>query len=139
MITVKFYEEASDEALKFALIIARHKEKLIFCKHRNRDSYELPGGHRENGETILDAAKRELYEETGALDFEITPICVYSVIRSGQKESLGMMYYANVFTFEKELHSEIEKIILSDALVENWTYPDIQPKCIEEARRRGII
>ena len=29
---------------------------------------------------------------------------------------------ADVFAFE-ELHSEIEKILITDTLVENWTYP----------------
>lgn len=37
------------------------------------------GGHREDGEDILETAKRELYEETGAITFDITPICIYSV------------------------------------------------------------
>ena len=31
------------------------------------------------GENILETAKRELQEETGAIKFEIKPICVYSV------------------------------------------------------------
>ena len=39
----------------------------------------MPGGHREAGEDILETAKRELQEETGAIKFEIKPICVYSV------------------------------------------------------------
>ena len=30
---------------------------------------EFPGGHREKGETIDDTAKRELYEESGAIEF----------------------------------------------------------------------
>ena len=40
----------------------------------------MPGGHREAGEDILETAKRELQEETGAIKFEIKPICVYLVI-----------------------------------------------------------
>lgn len=141
MIKVKFYETAEDALLKFAVIIARHDGKWIFCKHRQRDTYEIPGGHREAGEEIIQTAKRELYEETGALDFDIMPICVYAVVRddaSDGSESLGMLYYADIRTFEKELHSEIEKIIMTENLVERWTYPDIQPKLIEEAKRRKI-
>jgi len=34
-----------------------------------------------------------------------------------------MLYYAEITDFEKELHSEIERIILTDYLVDNWTYP----------------
>lgn len=142
MTEVKFYETIDDKLLKFAVIIAKHDGKWVFCKHKERDTYEIPGGHREIGEQITETAKRELYEETGALDFDITPICVYSVTAPDNfdgAETFGMLYYANIRTFEKELHSEIEKTIFTEKLVENWTYPLIQPKLVDEARRRGII
>ena len=48
------------------------------------------------------------------------------------------IYYADVFSFE-ELHSEIEKIVITDTLVENWTYPLICPRLLEEAANRGFI
>jgi nucleoside triphosphatase YtkD len=145
MVEVNFYDQADDELLKFAVIIAKTNGKWIFCKHRERSTLEVPGGHREEGEDILEAAKRELCEETGAVDFEIRPICVYSV--RGQtrideelkEESFGMLYFANILSFEKELHSEIEEIYIMDELTENWTYPLIQPKLIEEAIRRNAI
>ena len=50
-------------------------------------------------------------------------------------ESYGTLYIADIYSFE-EIHSEIEKIVISDKLIENWTYPLIQPKLIEEAQRR---
>ena len=50
-----------------------------------------------------------------------------------------MLYYAEVTYFEEELHSEIEKILLTEELSENWTYPDIQPILIEEAARLGFL
>lgn len=53
-------------------------------------------------------------------------------------ESFGMLFIADVFSFE-EIHSEIEKIVISDELVDNWTYPLIQPKLIAEAQRRGYL
>lgn len=142
MTVVNFYEEAEDELLRFAVIIAKTADKFVFCKHKDRDTLEIPGGHRESGEAVFDTAKRELYEETGAVDFDIKPICVYSVIKEGNfdgQESFGMLYYAEIKSFEEELHSEIEKIVITDKLPEHWTYPDIQPRLIEEAKKRGIF
>ena len=142
MIEVKFYDEAADDLLKFAVIIARQDGKWIFCKHKQRDTYELPGGHRESGETILEAARRELQEETGAIDFAIEPVCVYSVKGktrvnpNAEEETYGMLYVADVFSLG-EIHSEIEKIMVTEHLVDHWTYPLIQPKLIAEAQRRG--
>jgi len=144
MLEVKFYDNIADELLQFAVIISKTDGKWIFCKHKERDTYEVPGGRRELGETIIDTAKRELTEETGAVEFNIESICVYSVKgktrinENDEDESFGMLFAANVFSFE-ELHSEIEKILISDTLVENWTYPLIQPKLIEEAINRGYI
>lgn len=142
MLTVRFYEEAEDRLLKFAVIITKSKGKWVFCKHRERETYEVPGGHREEGEDIEDTARRELYEETGAVKFSLVPVCVYSVVQgegADRTESFGKLYYAEVEQFEEQLHSEIEKIILTDELVENWTYPLIQPMLLEEAKRRGVI
>ncbi len=144
LVEVKFYEDVDDSLLKFAVIIAKTNGKWVFCKHRDRDTYEVPGGHREDGEEILQTAKRELKEETGAVVFDIKPICVYSVkgkIRVNENlgdETFGMLYFADIVSFEA-LHSEIEKIMITDELVDNWTYPLIQPRLIEEAKNRGFI
>ena len=139
MTQVRFYENIDDLLLKFAVIITKSAEKWVLCKHKERTTYEVPGGHREEGESIEETARRELYEETGALEYTMVPVCVYSVQKDSGQETFGMLYYAEVDSFEAELHSEIEKIVLKSELVENWTYPDIQPKLIEEAKRRGIL
>lgn len=144
MIEVKFYDQVADEILKFAVIISKTNGKWVFCKHKERDTYEVPGGHREENENILETAKRELKEETGALNFTISPICVYSVtgknkVNETGEETYGMLFFADIKTFENELHSEMEKVLITNTLVENWTYPLIQPKLIEEAKKREFI
>ncbi len=146
MLEVDFYDEADDKLLKFAVILAKTQEKWIFCKHKERDTYEVPGGHREKGEDILETARRELREETGAAAFTIKPICAYSVRRKNSvtkrvdEETFGMLFLADIFSFhELDKTSEMETILITDRLVDNWTYPLIQPKLLEEAKRRGYL
>ncbi|MCQ5338938.1 NUDIX hydrolase [Eubacterium ventriosum] len=134
---VQFYDKVDDKLLKFAVIISKANGKWVFCKHKERDTYEVPGGHRENGEQIDMTAIRELQEETGAVDFTIEPVCVYSVIGKNRvndtgEEIFGMLYYAEINKFDDELDSEMEKVVLLDELPSEWTYPLIQPKLIEK-------
>lgn len=136
---VKFYDSTDDSLLKFAVIVAKSGGKWVFCKHKERDTYECPGGHREAGENIEDTAKRELYEETGAIDYTIEPICIYSVTAPDNfngEETFGKLYFANITAFETELHSEIEKIELFDDLPTKWTYQQIQPLLLKEVEKR---
>jgi 8-oxo-dGTP diphosphatase len=139
---VKFYDSVNDSLLKFAVIIAKKDGQWVLCKHKERDTFEVPGGHREPAEKIGDTAKRELYEETGATKYSINPICVYSVTAPDNfdgEETFGGLYYADIEELETELHSEIEKVYLLDELPEKWTYPLIQPRLLEEATRRGYL
>jgi|GEM_PF-2299263 len=142
-VRVRFYDEVPENLLKFAVIIARSGGKWVFCRHRERETFEVPGGHREEGERTADTARRELYEETGAVKFSLTPVCFYSVTMPDKfdgRETFGALFYAEIEEFESELHSEIERVFLFDELpeIKAWTYPLIQPKLIEEAQRRGI-
>jgi 8-oxo-dGTP diphosphatase len=137
-ITVKFYDTIDDALLKFAVIVSKSNGKWVFCKHKERDTYEIPGGHREQGEKIDDTANRELYEETGAVDYKIKSVCIYSVTVD-DVETFGKLYYADIKTFEKELHSEIEKVELFYDLPKDWTYPQIQPLLLKETINRGVV
>lgn len=141
MLEVRFYESIDDALLKFAVIIAKSQGKWVLCKHKKRDTYEVPGGHREPGESIMETAKRELQEETGAIEFKVEPICVYSVtgktrVNDTGDESFGMLCCADITKFG-ELHSEMERVEFFETLPENWTYPLIQPKLINEYVRRN--
>ena len=139
MTQVNFYDSVDDSLLKFAVIITKSEGNWVLCKHKERTTYEVPGGHREEGESIEETARRELYEETGATEYTLKPISVYSVIKDGGQETFGMLYYAEVTSFDEELHSEIERIVITETLVENWTYPEIQPKLLKEAERLGVL
>lgn len=144
MLEVQFYDSVPEELLRFAVIISKTDGKWVFCKHRERDTLEVPGGRREPGETIPETARRELREETGAIDFSLRPVCVYSVRgknninKHDDAISYGMLYVSEIFSFG-EINSEIERIVISEELPQNWTYPQIQPKLMAEAARRGLL
>lgn len=144
MLEVKFYERVDDDLLSFAVIISKSNGKWVYCKHKERNTYEIPGGHREEGESILEAAKRELMEETGALEFDIEPVCAYSVtgknrVNETGEESFGMLYFADITRFADKIDSEMERIEFFDDMPSELTYPLIQPKLMEEVRRRKGI
>ena len=135
---VKFYNIADDEKLKFAVIVARSRGRWVFCRHKERSTLEIPGGHREPGETVAQTAERELREETGAEKFTLKRVCVYSVTGRNRVNSKGAETFAEITSFG-ELKSEIAEIVLLEELPERWTYPEIQPALIAEAKRRGAI
>lgn len=123
-----------DEAIKYAVIAARYDGKWIFCKHKQRDTWEMPGGHREKGETTEQTAKRELYEETGVDDAEIIKVCDYSA-ETESGTGYGALYFAQVRTPSKPLAEfEIEKTELFLYSPENLTYPEIQPYLFERVQ-----
>lgn len=116
---MKFHdlESVEDKLLNRVVVVCKYKNKWVFCKQKERDTWEIPGGHIEEGENWLEAAKRELYEETGASKFEIKPICLYSISK------YGILCYAIIEEFSDLPESEIEKIDFFDNIPENITYP----------------
>ena len=128
MIKVDFYDlnMIEDDKLEFAVIMAKYENKWIFVKHKQRDTWEIPGGHREKFESIDDCASRELIEETGADKFNLIPLCIYSVEKSENKD-FGQIFYAEIESLNDLPDSEIEKIDFFDGLPDDLTYPLIQP------------
>ena len=59
-------------------------------------------------------------------------------VNSKGAETFGVLYFAEITSFG-ELKSEIAEIVLLEELPERWTYPEIQPALIAEAKRRGAI
>ena len=119
--------EIPDQKIQYVVILSRYKDKWIFCRHRERSTWEIPGGKREAGESCLDAAKRELSEETGAHNSKLSSVCIYSVTQ-GQVTTYGTLYFALIEELKHiPAESEIAEITFWNSLPCNLTYPEIQP------------
>jgi len=124
-------DSVSDTALAYAVVGARCDGQWIFVRHRERDTWEMPGGHREPGESIDQTARRELFEETGAVAASMIPVCDYSVLRNGEL-SYGRLYLGHIKARGALPDFEIAEIMLGRTPPGPLTYPEIQPLLMEE-------
>jgi 8-oxo-dGTP diphosphatase len=142
MTKVDFYDPlfTPDTKLTYSVISAIFDNNWIFVRHHKRSTWEIAGGHIEEGETSFDAAGRELNEETGSIKFTLECIATYSVTIDGVI-GWGRLYIARVSEIGPIPDvSEIAEIKFSNFLPENLTHPDIQPhlfsKTVEHLNRK---
>ncbi len=120
------------ERYKYTVICTRYQGKWILSRHKKRSTWETQGGHIEEGETPLECAKRELFEESGIRDADIYPVCDYWGFNS-QACSNGMVFLAVVHSLGQLPESEMREIGLFETLPENLTYPRTSPKLYAQA------
>ena len=73
MTEVNFYEPTfvPEAKLIYSVIAAKYCDCWLYVRNHKRATSEIPGGHIENNESSEQAARRELMEETGAVEFSI--------------------------------------------------------------------
>lgn len=127
MVSITFFKELPENLFHYAIVVAVHQNRFVFVKHKERDTWELPAGHIESGETPLQAAKRELWEETGAARYQIQQIGAVTVDHS---DLCSVLFFAEIDTFDPLPNFEIEQVAFFDDIPESLTYPQLQPEFI---------
>lgn len=130
----EIYPFGSLEKYKYTVICTFYQGKWVLSRHKNRDTWETQGGHLEEGETPLECATRELFEESGIKDADLYPVCDYWGFNR-QSSSKGMVFLAMAHSLGKLPESEMKEIRTFDTLPEKLTYPNVTPKLIAEAEK----
>lgn len=64
------------------VVLWNDRREVLFSKRGiepRKGTYDLPGGFLEYGESVYDAAKREMHEETGLLISDMSIVATYTV------------------------------------------------------------
>lgn len=125
---------------KYVVIFAQYQGKWLFCRHKQRTTIETAGGHIEPGETPIQAAERELWEETGAEKFTVHELFDY-VSEDTKGAASGVVFLAEIETLgQLPENFEMAERKLFDRLPDErdiWTYPAITPELIAKLREMG--
>ena len=77
-VRMALHQHAFAKESEHVLVICRYRDKWLLTDHKQR-GWEFPGGRKESGETVEQAAIREVYEETGGVIDSLFAIGEYEV------------------------------------------------------------
>ena len=134
----KTYEINTLKNYKYVVILSESHGKIILSRHKERTTWETQGGHIEGGESLIEAAGRELYEESGAVKYLLSPAFDY---RAGDENlwGNGVVFIAEIDEIGALPESEMEEVAFFYQLPPNLTYPEITPVLLQKAKEAGLL
>lgn len=126
--------------LLITFMAIRQEQNVLLVYHRQRQTWELPGGHIEAGESTRDCAVRELFEETGQ---KVEPLDFRAVLKY-RNESKNRFYYGTLYSGELlspvpfRENDEISQITFWDGKT-NIGYIDEIDRTVIELIQDGVI
>ena len=108
-------------------IVVNHSNQVAIV-NQNHDSWSLPKGHIDPGEKALEAAKREIYEETGIVDLEfVKELGSYNRYRIGLdgKDDLAELKTIYIYLFTSQ-QKELKPIDPNNPFAKWVDYIDVQ-------------
>lgn len=95
------------------IVIHRGDELLLVCRRQDRDEgiWSSPGGYLEYGESPVDCAEREAFEETGAIVSGVRFLAMTHDFSPERGEHLITLWMiADAMTGERAIHSPMEDV-----------------------------
>lgn len=104
-------------------VILHYAGKVLLVRRANppaKDLYAFPGGRVDEGETLEQAALREVREETGITAEAPLPLRVYDLVEKDEAGTVTSWFELTVFTADPAQGAAIEPEAADDALEARW-------------------
>ncbi|PWW26224.1 8-oxo-dGTP diphosphatase [Cytobacillus oceanisediminis] len=120
-VRLSFKKGAFDKEPKHVLVICRFEGRWLLTNHKER-GWEFPGGKAERGESLEDAARREVFEETGAILKSLEFIGEYEVCKENDRFVKAVFYGKTGKVEKKNQYFETNGPVLveGDLLTQRW-------------------
>lgn len=105
------------------VIISTYHSQLLLSRHKKSVNWEFQGGPIQEGETLVTAAKRILMEESGAVTFNLQPLCDFS--SDDDQHLSGTCFLANIYDLGELGECDMRERRSFVSLPDHLTYPKL--------------